>query len=60
MGNWTQNQASAMAILLPSPKSVAWAEEVSAQERTEDSGSSGEIMLRGMVSDYFLCILQTY
>ena len=32
--NWIQKQASAMAISVPWPNSVGWAEEESAQERT--------------------------
>ena len=34
MVNWTQNQASVMAISVPWPKHVGWTEEESAQERT--------------------------
>ena len=34
MVNWTQNQASAMAISVPWPKPVGLAEEEIAQERT--------------------------
>ena len=34
--NWTQNQASAMAISVSWPKLVGWVEDESAQERTLD------------------------
>ena len=44
MVNWTQNQASVMAISVPRPNPVGRAEEESAQERTKESGSSGEIL----------------
>ena len=36
--NWTQNEASAMAISVPWPEPVGWAEEGRAQERIYDSG----------------------
>ena len=42
MVNGMQNQASSIAISVPWPKPVGWAQEESAQERTYDW--SGEIL----------------
>ena len=57
MANWTQNQASAIAISVPWPKPVGWAEEESTKKWIR-SGGSGDIPLFRIVSDSFLCILQ--
>ena len=46
-----------IAISVPWPKPVGWAEEESAQERSTDPGWFKEIMWRGKVSHSFLCIL---